>query len=349
MEKIVGEASMMAQLDHAYQGNLGHETPKASGLTSDQVLVVVQWSSGLMTKLEGIPIFDVTNKSLFQTSVQHLYDNDLDQSIPSRFGLVAGYEPELYYFMRYKLGYTEEETTMASENAQSLLAADASSFTTLLNPTNLQFFFEKYKQGDLDSIATRFSTNKAAILTTKQVEAIYQYLVFITEKEFTVGEFGNNTNFPQHQAYGSILSKTLKVSYDHVRKVFKDWLVARFFAAYNDVGSLTCPNYMGAAGVTNLSKMVEICGPRSFTDPKVVKAFTDLLGATPADQEAFGNETGLLPAETKQLYNATNDGSIPYYVNKMQQDLATAFKCAGAAACSLDELAVMQWTTGMIT
>lgn len=281
-----------------------------------------------------------------------MYNNDLDQSIPSRFSLIAGYEPELYYFMRYKLKYTEEETNIQSENTRNLLRDDASSFTTLLNPTNLQYFFEKYKQGDLDSISSRFSTNKTAMLTNKHIEAIYQYLVFITEKEFTVGEFSNNTNFAQHQAYGSILSKTLKVSYDHVYRVFKDWLVARFFAAYNDVGSLTCSHYMTAAGVTNLSKMVEICDTRDFTDPKVVKAFTDLLDATADDQEKFGNDTGLLPNQTKRLYNATNDdGSIPYHVNKMEQDLATAFNCKGDGkhACSLDELAVMQWTTGIIT
>jgi hypothetical protein len=126
-----------------------------------------------------------------------LYNNDLDQSIPSRFSLIAGYEPELYYFMRYKLKYTEEEASIQSADSQNLLAVDASSFTTLLNPTNLQFFFEKYKQGDLDSIASRFSTGKTATLTNKHIEAIYQYLVFITEKEFKVGEFSNNTNFAQ--------------------------------------------------------------------------------------------------------------------------------------------------------
>lgn len=239
-----------------------------------------------------------------------MYDNDLDQSIPTRFGLIAGYEPELYYFMRYKLQYSEHDCEIQSQNSQNLLAQDASSFTTLLNPSNLQFFFEKYKQGDLDSISSRFTTNKTAPLTNKHIEAIYQYLVFITEKEFTVGEFSNNTNFAQHQAYGSILSKTLKVSYDHVYRTFKDWFVARFLAAYNDVGSLNCPNYLTSAGVTNLSKIVEICDTRDFKSPTTVKAFTDLLDASPTDQEAFGNDTGLLPNETKKLYDVTNEGSI---------------------------------------
>jgi hypothetical protein len=35
MDKIVGQGSMMAQLDRAYQGNVAHEIPKASGLDFD--------------------------------------------------------------------------------------------------------------------------------------------------------------------------------------------------------------------------------------------------------------------------------------------------------------------------
>lgn len=244
-----------------------------------------------------------------------MYDNDLDQSIPSRFSLVAGYEPELYYFMRYKLHYTEAETNIQSQNSQNLLAEDGASFTTLLNPTNLQYFFEKYKQGDLDSISQRFTTNKTAMLTNKHIEGIYQYLTFITKREFTTGEFANNTMFAQHQAYGSILSKTLKVSYDHVYQVFNDWLVARFFAAYNDKASLLCSNYLTSAGVTNLTKIMEICDKNDFEDPKVVKAFTDLIDASPTDQEKFGNDTTLAPSETKKLFDATTEGSVTYEVN----------------------------------
>ena len=71
------------------------------------------------------------------------------------------------------------------------------------------------------------------MLTEKQIKAIYQYLVYITDKEFEVGEFSNSTMYAQHQAYGSILSKTLKVSYDHIYRVFNDWFMARFFAAYD--------------------------------------------------------------------------------------------------------------------
>ena len=69
--------------------------------------------------------------------MQHLYDNEEDQSIPSRFSLIAGYEPELYYYMRYKLGYTEEKSFIYITNAESLFAQDASSLKTLVNPSNL--------------------------------------------------------------------------------------------------------------------------------------------------------------------------------------------------------------------
>lgn len=97
---------------------------------------------------------------------------------------MAGYQPELYYFMRYRLGFTEAETYIDSQNAKTIFSEDPASMQTLINPANLQFFFEKYKQGDLHTISSRFSSNKTSLLTTKQVDAIYKYLVFITDREF---------------------------------------------------------------------------------------------------------------------------------------------------------------------
>ena len=351
MEKIVGQNSMMSQLYRNYEGNVKHEIPAFTGKDDDESIIISQWTTGNITKLEGIPIFDTTNKSMFQNSVQHLYDNKEDQSIPSRFSLVAGYEPELYYYMRYKLGYTEEESFIYITNAESLFAQDASSLKTLVNPSNLQFFFEKYKQGDLESIADRFTSNKTYLLTNKQITAIYEYLLFISDREFTSGEFGDSPMYAEHQAFGSILSKTLQVSYNHINSVFTEWFTARFFAAYNDVGEITCTNYMGAAGVTDPSKIVSICDSRDFNDPVIVKNFTDMIAASPQDQEKFGNDTGLLPNETKNLYDATVDGSLTANVKLMQQDLASSFGCKGDGQnpCSMDELTMMQWVSGNIT
>ena len=135
--------------------------------------------------------------------------------------------------------------------------------------------------------------------------------------------------YAEHQGYGSILSKTLQISYNHILSVFAEWLTPRFFAAYNDVGQFTCTNYMGAAGVTDPSKLVSICESRDFNDPATLKNFTDLINASPDDQEKFGNDTGLLPSETKKLYDATVDGSLTANVKLMQQDLATSFGCKG--------------------
>lgn len=61
MEKIVGQGSLMAQLNQTYTGNLKFAIPAASGLSYDDQLVISQWTSGLITKMDSIPIFDVTN------------------------------------------------------------------------------------------------------------------------------------------------------------------------------------------------------------------------------------------------------------------------------------------------
>lgn len=86
--------------------------------------------------------------------------------------------------MRYKLHFTEDETEIDGQNAKSLFDDDPLSMQTLINPGNLNFLFEKYKYGDLKSIASRFSSNKRKMLTEKQVDAIYKYLIFITERQF---------------------------------------------------------------------------------------------------------------------------------------------------------------------
>lgn len=110
MENIVGLNSMMSLLDRIYTQNLNKACGYDPSADNTNDTVNDQWSRGLLTKLKSIPIFDASNASLFQTSVQHLYNNDADQMIPGAFQLITGYEPEFYYFMRYKLGFTEEET-----------------------------------------------------------------------------------------------------------------------------------------------------------------------------------------------------------------------------------------------
>lgn len=40
---------------------------------------------------------------------------------------------------------------------------------TLMSPTNLQFFFEKYKLSDFDTISRRFSIDTANPLNNKQI------------------------------------------------------------------------------------------------------------------------------------------------------------------------------------
>lgn len=54
---------------------------------------------------------------------------------------------------------------------------------TLMSPTNLQFFFERYKLSDFDTISRRFSFDTVNPLNNKQIEGIYKYLQFIIKNE----------------------------------------------------------------------------------------------------------------------------------------------------------------------
>ena len=102
--------------------------------------------------------------------------------------------------------------------------------------------------------------------------------------------------------------------------------------------------------MTDPSVIMKVC-EANFTVPQELKGFTDVLYASSTDQEKFGNDSGLMPNETKNLYDSSIDGSLASEAKKMEQDLATAFGCKGDGKrpCSMEELSVMQWTSGMIT
>lgn len=61
------------------------------------------------------------------------------------------------------------------------------------------------------------SKNKRQPLTVKQVDAIYKYLIYISGKDFGKGQFDDSVYYKEHQAYGSLFAKTLRVSYSHIR------------------------------------------------------------------------------------------------------------------------------------
>ena len=80
------------------------------------------------------------------------------ESIPEAFE-VLNYPSELHYYFSKVLNLPAEETTLDLTNVQTLFSLNISDYQTLINPVNLNYFYEKFKVDDMDSIQKRFSVS----------------------------------------------------------------------------------------------------------------------------------------------------------------------------------------------
>lgn len=197
----------------------------------------------------------------------------------------------------------------------------------------------------MKSIASRMSKNKRQPLTVKQVDAIYKYLIYISGKDFGKGQFDDSVYYKEHQAYGSLFAKTLRVSYSHIRKVFEEWYKPRFLAAYNSVNSFDCTKYMTDAGATAV-QVPQYCTDINYYDPAVMQVYIMAIGNTTM-QSLMHNETGIDNVTLANLFDSTRANSLASNMAIMEKDLATAFSCGDAdpsnppTSCSYEELALM--------
>jgi len=148
MQQIVGPRSMMQMLDHTFATNLGAALGYAGNKPDPTLLVKDQWASGRMTESTDIPVFDASDDSLMLKSVYDLYNVDpaQQQALPAGLHVVTGYEPELAHYATSVLGLSKTDASFSAPNARALFTADiVKGEKSLLNPANLQFFYEKYK------------------------------------------------------------------------------------------------------------------------------------------------------------------------------------------------------------
>jgi hypothetical protein len=100
----------------------------------------------------------------------------------------------------------------------------------------MQFFFEKYKQGNLNAIRMRFSTSATNQLSDNIIKGIYQYLQFITQQQIEMDK--------PSSSFGNLMAITLRKQWNLVYTQMEKWLPTRFLATKIDIDDKDCMTYM---------------------------------------------------------------------------------------------------------
>lgn len=106
-----------------------------------------------------------------------MYKNAANK-IPDSFSLTR-YPPELNYFLSEVLNMNDEDSAMTPAQIKQLFDDDITQPTTLLNPSNLHFFFENYQQGKFDSINTLFKEMNSPPLNNNQINGLAKYIQYL--------------------------------------------------------------------------------------------------------------------------------------------------------------------------
>lgn len=78
--------------------------------------------------------------------------------MPDSFA-VPNYPPELNYYLAEILHMLDDDIEFSSDQIKLLFDQNMDNYQSLIQPINLHFFYEKYLQGNYDSIRKRFSNS----------------------------------------------------------------------------------------------------------------------------------------------------------------------------------------------
>lgn len=262
MDQVVGDHSLLKMLNTTFTASVARARGPGyqSHLVDAAQFYQDQWGGRLITGDPSIPLYRVDAE---HPSVQTVYDTfkTAAKKIPDAFSL-PDYAPELNYYLSVVLSLSDEECSFTTPEIGTLFSDDITSPTTLLNPVNLQFFFENYHQGKFYAINKRFKEQNSPVLDDIKIHGIAKYIQFLIEKQVTQGSTGDS-DYLQFTSYGSLLSAAMKKSYTQISTALRDWLPTRYFAAWADVNKKTCTTFLTPV-ITNATQVGEICSNFSF-------------------------------------------------------------------------------------
>jgi hypothetical protein len=348
MAQIAGDKSFFLYLNRTYTYKLVAELHTGSRLDA-AALLASQWGQRFVTKNPKILLFDDPTVPQLET-IYDLYNEEADSEFPNNFDVPYGFAPELNYFLEKNMSYDTSLASLDTATTKGLLLKETGikGQQTLMNPANLQFFYEKYKLGDFEAIKSRFRIDGGQPLNNNHVIGIKGYLDMLIAKLIDSNE--QNPDFNQYMAFGSWVSLALKNSYAQVLWNVERQGMARFINAYMQINSVeNCT--LQLAPLNNASKIKTICDKYPFDTDRSAPSegiylfalahdVSDVSADLMAKTDINFTDLGLLYGPSAPLSTA---------IAATKAILATHYNCSSQTACTTEELALKQWSNSSLT
>lgn len=346
MEQVVGDHSLLKMLNTTFTASIA----RAMGndyqfhLVQAEQFYNDQWGGRFITKNKDIPLYFVDDQHPNVDTVFDLYKNAAGK-IPDSFSLTS-YPPELNYFLSEILHLSDVDCDLTPAQIKQLFDDDITQPTTLLNPSNLHFFFENYYQGKFESINTLFREMNSPDLNNNQINGIAKYIKYLITKQVLYGQPAD-PEFRQLTSFSSLLSMNMLKAYTQISSSIQNWLETRYFAAWANVNKKTCQTFF-AAYLTNTTQLNLACANFPFDRIATVQYWVNAPNNDTAKAFLY-KFSDLTDDQFTKIYDATDVNSLGYQIQQLKALIATTIGCASQTECTNTELTLIQFTSGKVT
>eukprot|EP00347_Sterkiella_histriomuscorum_P017232 403350176 len=244
----------------------------------------------------------------------------------------------------YYVQFVEKSTTeqqMDPTAVQNLFLLTPT-YANLMNPANLQVFYEKYQEQNYNAIIKRFQ-----IASNDQIDSLMGYFKYITARFVTYEDRGGDYEV---NTFARLMLKAIDLSYNSLLTQVPFELAARYITAYNEVNKKTCINYASIAAPTDQARQQALCKGFNFLNLQDVKIFLrPTYFQNPDDITSFKQLTTMTDAEFALFFGADPNSFQSAYITQLQ-NIHDDQKCTTLKNnCTAEELANIQWGSSGVT
>jgi len=233
MAKLFAPQNMFSQI-YKSQASLCYKLYQndSSNVFSPEILWLRQWGNSSIFK---------DDRLYLSPSVPHVQDfRDLDPKNIIGHG-------EYSYYLENVLK-SQDPPYIAVRTAATLFKLDINP-QTLMNPANLQVFYDQYRSGNYPSITKRFGVNQ------EQIYALVGYFEMINKDQILLSDIGGSY---EKSVFAKLIIKTMNASYYDLQQELPFEVASRYLGGYINLAGLNCSYYINLA-INSTNRTDEIC------------------------------------------------------------------------------------------